>query len=81
MKQLDRRGEFPAVKSQPLSGRVGAGGQAKVEVRVAPEYIDCWNILSGSNAEKKESCQSEVDKFLHVSYCASRECKKNGTTD
>jgi hypothetical protein len=48
----------------------------KAEVGVAAEYIHGWNVLSGSDAEKKKRCQSEVDKFLHVPYCASRECKK-----
>src|SRR5208282_2446495 len=62
-----------------LRGRKGRNRvrrHVKVEVRVAAEYIDCRKVLGGSDAEKKESCQSELDKFFHVPYCASRECKK-----
>src|SRR5208282_4576912 len=76
-KDADGGGEIPAVHNQPLRGRTGARirRQIKVEVRVAAEYLDLGNVLGGSDAEKKESCQSDANQFIHVSYCASRECK------
>src|ERR1035437_238543 len=54
MEQAYRGGKLQAIEVQLLGGRFRARRHVKVHVRVAAEYIDRRNILSGSNAQKKE---------------------------
>jgi hypothetical protein len=62
MEQSDGAGESEAIQRQILMGRDRAQRLVKPDVRVAAEYIDCRNVvLSGSDAYKEESCQSEVN--------------------
>jgi hypothetical protein len=77
MDQADVEGYVPALQIQPLRGRLRARWQVKVEVGVTAEHIDRRNVLSGSDTEKKESCQSVVNESFHFPYRASRECKKS----
>ena len=61
MKKSDSDRALPAVQIQPLRVRIHALWQLKVEIGIAAEYVDRGKALGGSDAEKKESCQSDAN--------------------
>src|SRR5450755_1802477 len=69
MKAKNGGGGIPTVQGQARRSSPGAGirRQLKTEVGVSAKHIDFGNILSGRNTQKKKGCQSEVNKFFHVS--------------
>ena len=66
MKEGDGGGNFPAVHAQLLRRRGIAQRLSKSEIGVAAEEIDCGKVLSGAEAWKQQSCESENDEFFHV---------------
>src|SRR5208337_1123387 len=76
----DSHGKIPSIQLQLLGGRLRAEGLVIAKVGVAGGKID-WDGLSGSDAEQKKSCQSDVDKFSHVPCIAPPGAAKNDTTE